>query len=146
MTEAFDPRDIRRLARTLRVAVQTTLAGADLARGRSASRPGASFLALAAKGVDDWRFPADGLLSADGLVLARVLEGDGAAPTLELQAQGAAGLATYGGRSVRLHLGKDNALEAGFNRDGRLRYALDPAEASPADLAAFQIEILDDLS
>ena len=146
MTEAFDPRDARRFARTLRVAVQTTLAGADLARARGVARPGASFLALAAKGVDEWRFPADGLLSADGLVLARLIGADSAAPTLELQAQGAAGLATYGGRSVRLHLGKGEALEAGFDRDGRLRYALDPAEATPADLAAFQIEILDKMS
>lgn len=146
MTETFDPRDARRFARTLRVAVQTTLAGADLARARGMARPGASFLALAAKGVDAWRFPADGLLSADGLVLARLIASDGPAPILELQAQGAAGLATYGGRQVRLLLGAGMALEAGFDRDGRLRYALDPAEATPADLAAFQIEIVDDLS
>lgn len=145
MTQAFDPADSRRFVRTLRVAVQTALAGAELARGRGEARAGGAFMALAAKGTDDWRFPAEGLRSADGLTLARLLSGDAGALRLELQAQGAAGLTAYANRAIRLRFPDGRALASAFDRDGRAEFALDRETFAPADLSAFEIELSDEI-
>ena len=72
MTTQFNERDAARFLRTLRVATYTALAQDDLQRGRGLGRPGAAFQALAAKGPGEWRFPDAGLMSSDGLVLAKL--------------------------------------------------------------------------
>lgn len=96
MAGEFTQAQTARLLRTLRVATQTALAEYALG-GRAAARSRVTFMALAAKGPGDWRFPAAGLLSADGLVLAKLVsEADGA--ILELQAQGVVGLSLYANR------------------------------------------------
>ena len=121
----------RRFLRTLRVATQTSLAFHDLTQGRV--RSATSFFALAAKSVDDWRFPDAGLMSADGLVLARLTVEPQGTRALALQAQGAAGLATYAGRAVRLQLSAGETFEGVFDRDGRLSVAIPSAEIVEAD-------------
>ena len=56
------------------------------------------------RAAGDWRFPADGLLSGDGLVLARLLARERRRAVLVLQAQGAVGLPTYArARGARAH-------------------------------------------
>ena len=77
MNSTFDSRDAARFLRTLRVTTQTAIALSDLDRAGERMRPVSIFTALAAKGIDEWRFPAAGILSGDGLVLARLEhEGD----------------------------------------------------------------------
>lgn len=129
-----------RFLRTLRVATATTLAAADLAgadRGRSAT----TFLALAAKGRDDWRFPTHGLMSADGLIRASL---DADASILVLQALGAAGLTRYAGAAVRIRLTTGAELAGAFDRDGALRLPLAETGVSEAQLAGFDIEFTGD--
>lgn len=143
MNPTFDPRDAARFLRTLRVATQTTIAQDDMRGSRVRSRSLSSFTALAAKGPGEWRFPAAGLMSADGLVLARLLhEGDNAT-VLSLQAQGVAGLSLYAQKSVRVVLGEALAIDGVFDRDGALHIVLDQDAQTRADFAALQIELLD---
>ena len=143
MKQTFDARETARFLRSLRVTTQTALAVDDMQRGRGRARPLSSFAALAAKGAGEWRFPAAGVVSGDGLVLAELhREADGA-KTLVLQAQGAAGLATYAAHGVRVRLGEAASVEATFDRDGRLRIALAPHDVSEADLAALEIALVD---
>ena len=138
MTSTTNPTDIARFLRTLRVSTQTALALDDLTRGHGQSRSTTTFSALAAESAEGWHFPSDGLMSADGLLLARV-----AADSLELQAQGAAGLSTYADRSVRVRLASGREAEGVFDRDGRLEVIPEGAAVSEADLAEFEVEILD---
>jgi hypothetical protein len=138
MTEITLNPEAARFLRTLRVATATTLAAADLA-GALRSRSTTSFLALAAKGVEDWRFPVDGLFSADGLVRATLVK-ETNAQTLVLQALGAAGLTRYAGVSAQVTLSSGVELAGAFDRDGALRLPLQ-AEIAEADLAGFEIEL-----
>jgi hypothetical protein len=138
MTDITISPEAARFLRTLRVATATTLAAADLV-GASRSRSTTSFLALAAKGVDDWRFPTDGLLSADGLVRATLVK-EPDAQTLVLQALGAAGLTRYAGVSAQVNLTSGVELAGAFDRDGALRLPLQ-AEIAETDLAGFDIEL-----
>ncbi|HEY1942562.1 MAG TPA: hypothetical protein VGH40_10615 [Roseiarcus sp.] len=143
MNPTFDAREAARFLRSLRVATQTALALDEMERARRTARPATSFAALAAKGAEDWRFPAAGVLSGDGLVLAELLCETEDGETLALQAQGAAGLATYAGRSVRVRLGETASVEAAFDRNGGLRIPLAPHSVSEADLATLAIDLLD---
>jgi hypothetical protein len=143
MSEGFDPRDAARFLRTLRVASQTALAQDDLRRGRANERPSAGFLALAAKGPQEWRFPAAGLLSSDGLVLAHLLHENEGARVIALQAQGLAGLSAYAGRSARIRFGEHLALDGMFDRDGRLHLVVEESAIDEIDLSAFDLELLD---
>jgi hypothetical protein len=140
MTHAKDPIEAARFLRTLRVATQTALAHDQLTRGRGDWRPVATFSALAAKGVGEWRFPASGVASADGLVLAELRRESDGATALTLQAQGAAGLSVYADRAVRLRFAGDRTLQGAFDRDGGLTLPLDGSDLAEADLAAFEIE------
>src|ERR1700761_6274596 len=98
METVFEARQAARFLRTLRVATAVAISQDEIRRGRGRAAPAASFLALAAKTVGPWRFPEEGLLSADGLLLAkRDREADGAG-ALVLQAQGAVGVSTFAGR------------------------------------------------
>ncbi|MGD0639601.1 MAG: hypothetical protein ABSC22_02545 [Roseiarcus sp.] len=143
MNPTFDPKEAARFLRTLRVTTQTALALNDVERARGRARPVSSFTALAAKGTGEWRFPAAGLLSADGLVLANLLhQGDEETKVLSLQAQGAAGLATYALRGARVRLGEALQIEGVFDRDGALHIVLDKA-LSEAELSLLEIELLD---
>jgi len=146
MTGTFDPREAARFLRTLRVATQTALALDDLQHGRGRARAASTFTALAAKGPGEWRFPATGLLSADGLVLAHLLHEGNEGKVLALQAQGVAGLTTYTLRGVRVRLGETLQVEGAFDRDGRLHIALDDKALNEADLALLEIELLDPAS
>ncbi len=143
MNGTFDPRETARFLRTLRVTTQTALALDDLQRGRSRARPLSSFTALAAKGSGEWRFPAAGLLSADGLVLAHLLHEDEGTKVLSLQALGIAGLTTFALRGVRVRLGESLQVEGVFDRDGRLHIVLDDEALREADLSRLEIELLD---
>ncbi len=149
MTTTSNPRETARFLRTLRVATQTALALDDLVGGRGEMRRTTTFSALAASGAEGWRFPADGLVSADGLLLARLSAGEPAS-ALVLQAQGAVGLSTYAGRRVLLRFRPAGEFEGVFDRDGRLevpshRNAADLRDAADlAGLADFEIETLDD--
>jgi hypothetical protein len=139
-----DPRQIARFLRTLRVATQTALALDELTRGRGQGRLATTFSALAAKGVGQWRFPIAGLLSADGLVLARLSHEDADAKVLALQAQGATGLLTYADRAARVRLGATHWVEGVFDRDGRLHIVLEAHTLADDDLSVLEIELLDD--
>ncbi len=144
MNTTTNPTEIARFLRTLRIATQTALALDELARGRGDQRPATTFSALAASGAEGWRFPTDGLVSADGLLLARLAETDDRTKVLVLQAQGAAGLSTYAGRSVRVRLGDGREVEGTFDRDGHLAGASDENALDEAGLSTFEIEILGD--
>lgn len=143
MSPTFPQRETARFLRTLRVTTQTALALDDLQRGRSQTRPATAFAALAARGADEWRFPAAGLMSSDGLVLARLLRQAQDTQVLELQAQGLAGLSTYANRSARVLLGAHFAAEGLFDRDGRLHIVLDDEAIGDADLSKFELQLLD---
>lgn len=143
MDRTFDPKEAARFLWTLRVTTQTAVALDDLQRGRGRARPTSTFTALAAKGAGEWRFPAAGLLSADGLVLAHLQHEGGETKVLALQAQGVAGLATYALRGARLRLGDALQVEGVFDRDGRLHIVLDDEALSEADLSRLEIELLD---
>ena len=143
MNRTFDPRETARFLQTVRVATQTALALDDLQRGRARPRPLSSFTALAAKGSGEWRFPAAGLLSADGLVLAHLLHEGEETKVLALQALGVAGLTTFALRGARLRLGESLQVEGVFDRDGRLHIVLDDEALSEADLSRLEIELLD---
>jgi hypothetical protein len=143
MNSTFDPREAARFLRTLRIATQTTIALNDLGRAGERGRPVSTFAALAAKGAEEWRFPAAGIMSGDGLVLARLLhEGDGA-KVLALQAQGAVGLDAYAQRAVKVRLGEALELDGMFDRDGRLHVVLDADALERADFSRLEIELLD---
>lgn len=142
MNLKFDPKEAARFLRTLRVATQTTLAFEEARRGRSAAPRVTSFTALAAKGTADWRFPAAGLLSADGLVLAHLLHEGEETKVLALQAQGVAGLTAYALRGVSVRLGDALRIEGVFDRDGRLHVVLDDKALKEADLSLLAIELL----
>lgn len=140
MDTHFEPRQAARFLRTLRVATGVAVAGEELRRGRASAAPASSFHALAAK-TGAWRFPEEGLLSGDGLLLARrAREADGAG-ALVLQAQGAAGVATYAGRKVRVRAGEAFVAEGAFDRFGALRLALAADEIDDADLASLEVEL-----
>jgi hypothetical protein len=143
MNPTFDPKEAERFLRTLRVATQTALALDDVRRGRGRARSISSFAALAAKGAGEWRFPAAGLLSADGLVLAHLLHDGEETKVLALQAQGVAGLTTYARRGVLVRLGEALQIEGVFDRDGRLHIVLDDEALSDAELSLLEIELLD---
>ncbi|HLJ70947.1 MAG TPA: hypothetical protein VKU03_06495 [Roseiarcus sp.] len=144
MAGEFTDAQAARFLRTLRVATQTALAEYALSGGRAASRPRLAFMALAAKGPGEWRFPASGLLSADGLVLAKLVSEPAAEPVLELQAQGVAGLSLYASRSARATFAGGRALDGAFDRDGRMRLSLAGAAIEEADLSSFELELLDE--
>jgi hypothetical protein len=139
MTDATDPRLLRRFLNTVRVATATALAEYELTVGRAAGAAPAVFRALAAKVADGWRFPAEGLESADGLVHA-ALERDaaGAPDRLVLQARGSAGLAAYADRRLRLSFGPllPEAV-AGFGPDGRAVVPLAGLGLDEDELSAF---------
>jgi len=143
MNEKFEARQAARFLRSLRVATQTTLAHDDLQRAHGRAGPFTSFTALAARGAGEWRFPADGLLSGDGLVLAQLLREGEAGKALALQAQGAAGLATYATRGVRVNLGDVVSVEGSFDRDGQMRIDLEGHELEESELSRLEIEFLD---
>ena len=144
MTTRFGGRDAARFLRTPRVATQTALAQDDLRRGRRLGRPAAAFQALAAKGPGQWRFPDAGLMSSDGLVLACLSHETGGAHVLDLQAQGLAGLSAYALRAARVVFGSGVDAEGVFDRDGGLRLTFAEAALGGADLAAFELQLLDD--
>jgi hypothetical protein len=143
MTSTFDPREAARFLRTLRVAAQTAIARHDLGGVGAGARPISSFAALAAKGAEDWRFPAAGILSGDGLVLARLLHESEDAKVLALQAQGVAGLSGYAERAVKVRLGEGFEIDGMFDRDGGLHVVLDAEALARADFARLEVELLD---
>lgn len=143
MTAQFSRRDAARFLRTLRVATGTALAEYDIRRGRAAGRPAASFQALAAKGPGDWRFPESGLMSSDGLVLARLSHEPAGGHILELQALGVVGLSAYANRAARVRVGAHLEADGGFDRDGHLRVVFEQAALSEVDLADFELLLLD---
>jgi hypothetical protein len=144
MMAQFTEVETARFLRTLRVTTQTALAQYALERGRAGNRPSVTFLALAAKGPDAWRFPASGLTSADGLVVATLTREASGAAILELQAQGVVGLSLYANRSARVAFAADQSADGAFDRDGRMRLALGEMAINEADLATFALELLDD--
>jgi len=135
--------DARRFLRTLRIAAASAVAGHDFSHA-APKRTATSFIALAAKGRDDWRFPADGLLSADGLLRAFLVEDAAGARALTLQALGAAGLTRYAGLPVVLKLATGRRIAVKLDADGGLRLPLAQNELSDIDLAGFDIETTDD--
>jgi hypothetical protein len=144
MTEAFEERTLHRFLRTVRIALQTSLAAHDLAASRGASIAGmTSFRALAAKSVSAFRFPEAGVASVDGLLVATVRRApDGAVSAIVLQAQGSAGLSTYAGRWAEL-LVDASRLSGRFSRDGTLVLALTDAIEEDR-LALLDLSLLDD--
>ena len=140
MAENRNPSETTRFLRTLRVATATAIARHDLLQGVR-DRPAATkFLALAAKGRDDWRFPAEGLLSGDGLVLASLVDEPAGSSALVLQALGAAGLMRYADLPIVLTLRSGQKFAGAFNRDGAFRLELGDKALGEVDLAGFEIE------
>jgi hypothetical protein len=82
-------------------------------------------------------------VSSDGLVLARLSRETGGAHVLDLQAQGLAGLSAYALRAARVVFGSGVDSEGLFDRDGRLRLTFAGAALDGADLAAFELQLLD---
>jgi hypothetical protein len=144
MAGEFTEAQTVRFLRTLRVATQTALAEYALSGGRAVSRPTVTFMALAAKGPGEWRFPAAGLTSADGLVVVKLIREAGDASFLEFQAQGVVGLSLYASRQARATVGGDRRLHGAFDRDGRMRIALEDPAITETDLASFELELVDD--
>jgi hypothetical protein len=144
MAGEFTEAQTARFLRTLRVTTQTALAQYALSGGRTVSRPALTFMALAAKGPGEWRFPAAGLISGDGLVLAKLSGEVATAPALELQAQGVVGLSLYANRSARVSFASGHSAEGAFDRDGRMVLAFDGAAIKEADFATFELELLDE--
>ena len=143
MNSTFDAREAARFLRTLRVTTQTAIALDDLGRGGVRVRPVSTFDALAAKGTEEWRFPAAGIMSGDGLVLARLLHESDDAKVLTLQAQGVVGLSAYAQRTVKVSLGDALQVEGVFDRDGRLHVVLDADALTRAEFSRLEIELLD---
>jgi hypothetical protein len=142
LTPKFEPLEAARFLRTLRVATGVATSLEDIRRNRGRAGSGTSFLALAAK-TGQWRFPEEGVLSGDGLLIAkRVRDSDGVA--LVLQAQGAAGMSTYAGRPAIARIGLAWSGEGVFDRFGALRLALDADEVDDSDLARIEIELTDE--
>ena len=135
--------DAQRFLRTLRIAAASAVAGHDFSHA-APKRTATSFIALAAKGRDDWRFPTDGLLSADGLLRATLVDDAAGARALTLQALGAVGLTRYAGLSIMLKLATGRRVAVKLDADGGLRLALAASELSETDLAGFDIETTDD--
>lgn len=142
METRFEPRDAARFLRTLRVATGVAVAREDLRRGRSAAAPAATFLALAAK-TGDWRFPDEGLISGDGLLLARLVRESDGSGALVLQAQGAAGVSAYAGRPARARAGEAWFAEGAFDRFGMARLAFAAGEFDDAELARIEVELIE---
>jgi hypothetical protein len=139
----FEPKEAARFLRTLRVTTGVAVALEDIRRGSARGKPAASFLALAAKtGV--WRFPEEGVLSSDGLLIAKRQRTPDGAGALVLQAQGATGVSTFAGRRARARIGEAWAGEATFDRFGALHLSLDADEVDDSDLARIEVEFLDD--
>ena len=140
METKFEARQAARFVRTLRVATGVAVAMDDM---RRTGRAPAVFLALAAR-TGAWRFPDEGLLSVDGLLLAkRTRQADGSG-ALVLQAQGAVGVATYAGRPARISVGEGWSAEGAFDRLGALSLPLAQGELDDAALARFEVEFSDD--
>lgn len=140
METKFELKEAARFLRTLRVATGVAVSGDEMRRVRAT--PAASFLALAAK-TGEWRFPPEGLLSGDGLLLAkRLREADGGG-ALVLQAQGAAGVTAYAGRETRVVVGQGWSAQGAFDRFGALRLALGAHDLDDAALGRFDVELLD---
>ena len=143
MQTNFEFRQAARFLRTLRVATGVATSLEDIRRGRGRSTPAATFMALAAKTAGAWRFPEEGVLSEDALLLAkRAREADGSGE-LVLQAQGAVGVSTYAGRQARARVGETWSAEGVFDRFGALRLPLLSDELEDAELARFEVEFLD---
>jgi hypothetical protein len=135
---------LRRFLRTVRVATHTALAEYEMTDLNRSARAPVEFRALAAKGLQGWRFPDGGLAAADGLVLATVeRDGNGTAVALVLQAQGAAGLDAWAGRSIRLDFGALAESVTRFDADRRARVVLAALGLAEDDLATFVIEPVD---
>lgn len=140
MPENHYASETARFLRTLRVATATSIARHALLEGVRDRPAGTKFLALAAKGRDDWRFPAEGLLSDDGLVLASLVDDAAGSRALVLQALGAAGLMRYADLAIVLTLRSGQKFPGVFNRDGAFRLALSDKAIGELDLAGFEIE------
>jgi hypothetical protein len=139
----FEPLQVARFLRTLRVATGVTISQEEIRRGRGRATPAATFLALAARTVGPWRFPDEGVLSADGLLLAkRTREADGSG-ALVLQAQGAVGVSTFAGRPAAVRVGEAWFVEGVFDRFGAMRLPMAENELEDAELARFEVEFLD---
>lgn len=141
METRLELKEAARFLRTLRVATGVAVAQAEMRRSGARAAPAASFVALAAK-TGEWRFPAEGLLSGDGLLLAKRTLGPETG-ALILQAQGAVGVTTYAGRPARVVVGQEWSSEGIFDRFGALRLALGADELDDAALARFDVELLD---
>ncbi len=140
METKFELKEAARFLRTLRVATGVAVSREEMRRVRAT--PATSFLALAAK-TGEWRFPPEGLLSGDGLLLARrVREADGSG-ALVLQAQGAVGVNAYADREARVVAGEAWSGQGAFNRFGALWLPLATQELDDAALARFHVELLD---
>jgi hypothetical protein len=139
----FSGRNATRFLRALRVATGTALAEHDLRRECGVGRPAVAFQALAAKSPGEWRFPETGLMSADGLVMAKVSQQASGAHMLELQAQGMVGLSAYANRAARVRFDAHLAADGVFDRDGRLQLMFEDAALSEVRLSAFALLLLD---
>jgi|tagenome__1003787_1003787.scaffolds.fasta_scaffold19754649_1 hypothetical protein len=139
-----DPQTIKRFLHTLRIATTAAVAEYDLNAGDAVPSSGTRFLALAAKTELSWQFPAAGLVSSDGLLVAtlRKLVG-GKAIGMDLQAVGAIGLETFAGRSVTLRIGGTRLWPAVFDRDGRAAIVFGEPDVAEEDCAAFEVELQD---
>ena len=140
MPENHNASETARFLRTLRVATATSIARHALLEGVRDRPAGTKFLALAAKGRDDWRFPAEGLLSDDGLVLASLV--DDAAGYTRACAAGARRSRPDALRrfSDRTDVALWAKIPGVFNRDGAFRLALSDKAINEVDLAGFEIE------
>jgi hypothetical protein len=139
----FDPREAGRFLRTLRVATGVATSLEDMRRGHGRVGPTVSFVALAAKtGV--WRFPEEGVLSGDGLLIAKRVRDPDSGVGLVLQAQGAVGVSHYAGRPARARIGEAWTGEGTFDRFGALRLSLDADEVDDSDLARIEVEMTDE--
>jgi hypothetical protein len=130
----FEPRQAARFLRLLRVATGVAIAADDLRKGARAAP--ATFLALAAK-TGAWRFPEEGLVSGDGLLSLKLTPG-----ALLLQAQGAAGLSVYAGRTAQVRIGERWSGECVFDRFGAARAAFAEGDFDEADLAGVEVELI----
>lgn len=139
--------DWLRFTRTIRVKANTALAEHQLRNisGRQL-RSSANFIALAAKADGDWRFPEDGLMDDEGLLVARVKRSDaGRIELLILQAQGAAGLELY--QDCDAHITTTDCIidnQVSFDQHGTAILPLETETIAESIFADLKVVILGD--
>ena len=139
----WSPERWRKLARTVRVSAHTALAEYEIMQARQVTAtPVAEFFALAASGVDDWRFPDDGLRDAEGtLKITGQRNDEGRLIGLAVQAIGGVALERYAGQQAQIVADKTTILPIAFDANGTALLSLIGSELAEAAFSRFTVQL-----